>query len=141
MWKVIKMNKKFCKLTAVVLAEACKVLKTNSRVYFSGKKNRGNRQGKFICCILGNIMKNDTCLLITSNSSHKRKTFVKSLKKITKLSRKLLMSIKHIFKLSFLLKKKTHTAKRVENQCHSGRLYMQYTLLNKESTTEYIKSS
>ena len=111
MWKVIKMNKKFCKLTAVVLAEACKVLKTNSRVYFSGKKNRGNRQGKFICCILGNIMKNDTCLLITSNSSHKRKTFVKSLKKITKLSRKLLMSIKHIFKLSFLLKKK-HTLLR-----------------------------
>ena len=47
-------------------------------------KNNVNRQGKLICCILGNIIKNDTCLLITSNSSEKRKAFVKFLKKANK---------------------------------------------------------
>ena len=35
-WKVIKMNKEFCKSHSVVLAEVCKALKTNSSVYFSG---------------------------------------------------------------------------------------------------------
>ena len=39
MWKVIKMNKKVCKLTSMALAEVCKALKTNPRVYFSGKKS------------------------------------------------------------------------------------------------------
>ena len=38
MRKVIKMNKKFCKSTSMVLAEVCKALKTNPRVYFSEKK-------------------------------------------------------------------------------------------------------
>ena len=48
------------------------------------EKNRVNRQGKLICCIPGNIIKNNTCLLITSNSNEKRKAFVKFLKKTNK---------------------------------------------------------
>ena len=38
-WKVIKMNKEFCKSTSVVLAELCKALKTNPSIYFSGKNS------------------------------------------------------------------------------------------------------
>ena len=60
MWKVIKMNKKFCKSTSMVLAEVCKALKTNPRVYFSEKKNLANTHGKLMHCILGNIIKSDT---------------------------------------------------------------------------------
>ena len=46
--------------TSVVLAEVCQALKTNPSVYFHGKKNLTNPQGKLICCILGNIINNDT---------------------------------------------------------------------------------
>ena len=38
-WKVIKMNKEFCKSTSVVLAELFKALKTNPNIYFSGKNS------------------------------------------------------------------------------------------------------
>ena len=58
MWKTIKMNKEFCKSTTVVLAEVCKALKANPRVYLSGN-NLANTQGKSMYCILGNIIKND----------------------------------------------------------------------------------
>ena len=58
MWKVIKVNKTFCKPTTVVLTEAQRVLEANPRVYLSGN-NLANKQGKLIYCILGNIVKND----------------------------------------------------------------------------------
>ena len=52
------MNKEFCKRAIMVLAEVCKTLKKNPRVYLSGN-NLANKQGKLIHCILGNIVKND----------------------------------------------------------------------------------
>ena len=58
MWKVIKVNKTFCKSTTVVLTEIQRVLKANPRVYLSGN-NLANKQGKLIYCTLGNIIKND----------------------------------------------------------------------------------
>ena len=58
MWKVIKVNKTFCKPTTVVLTEVRRVLKANPRVYLSGN-NLANKYGKLRYCILGNIGKND----------------------------------------------------------------------------------
>ena len=58
MWKVIKVNKTFCKPTTVVLTEVQRVSKANPRVYLSGN-NFANKQGKLISCILENIIKND----------------------------------------------------------------------------------
>jgi len=55
MSNVIKMNKEFCKRAIVVLAEVCKTLKKNPRVYLSGN-NLANTHGRLIYCILANII-------------------------------------------------------------------------------------
>ena len=83
MWKVIKMNKKFCKSTSMVLAEVCKALKTNPRVYFSEKKNLANTHGKLMHCILG------ISLRLIPDYHHKqqqsqRKAFINFLRKPNK---------------------------------------------------------
>ena len=102
MWKVIKMNKKFCKSTGMVLAEVCKALKTNPRVYFSGKKILLILMGNWWHCILGNIIKSDTWLssqatAVTTESICK---FSKETKQI-KLAREILMSMKVYFCIAF----------------------------------------
>ena len=84
MWKVIKISKLFCKFTTVVLAEVCKHWRQIQGSILVGK-SLANTQGKLICCILGNIVKNDAWLFITSNSHHKRKAFLNFLKKTNEI--------------------------------------------------------
>ena len=98
MWKVIKMNKKFCKSTSMVLAEVCKALKTNPRVYFSGKK--------ILLILMGNwcIVFWEISLRVIPDYHHKQQQsqkeiiskFSKETKQI-KLSREIFMSMKVYF--------------------------------------------
>ena len=128
MWKVIKMNKKFCKSTSMVLAEVCKALKTNPRVYFSGKK--------ILLILMGNwcIIFWEISLRVIPNYHHKQQhwqkesisKFSKETKQI-KLAREILMSMLHFFFLSLL----KITAKRVESQRQHGKKYMKKTFLKK----------
>ena len=142
MWKVIKMNKKFCKSTSMVLAEVCKALKTNPRVYFSGKK--------ILLILMGNwcIVFWEISLRVIPDYHHKqeksqRKEFINFLKKPNKwnLQGRFLWAWKYIFKLPFFLSLLKITAKGVESQHQRGRQYMKKTFLKKESSAEYIKSS
>ena len=102
MWKVTKMNKKFCKSTSMVLAEVCKALKTNPRVYFSGKK--------ILLILMGNwcIVFWEISLRVIPDYHHKqeksqRKEFINFLKKPNKwhLQGRFLWAWKYIFKLPF----------------------------------------
>ena len=102
MWKVTKMNKKFCKSTSMVLAEVCKALETNPRVYFSGKK--------ILLILMGNwcIVFWEISLRVIPDYHHKqeksqRKEFINFLKKPNKwnLQGRFLWAWKYIFKLPF----------------------------------------
>ena len=142
MWKVTKMNKKFCKSTSMVLAEVCKALKTNPSVYFSGKK--------ILLILMGNwcIVFWEISLRVIPDYHHKqeksqRKEFINFLKKPNKwnLQGRFLWAWKYIFKLPFFLSLLKITAKRVESQRQCGKQYMKKKFLKKESNAEYIKSS